>query len=161
MQKISTMAWSKLFKKKLYTNIEEGFPEGKNHEDCATICKILYSAKNVAASKEPLYCVNTTNENSICHTRSYKNLDDSIWAGFERARFFNEKKELELAKFAWNYAGGELINSLISYPMYKRLWKHYKKEFLAEAEASPYLKNKVKAVCAFPRLYGFLKGITS
>ncbi len=152
-QKVSTMAWAKLYKRQ---EVKQ-FPDGRNYEDSATICKFLYTSKKIASSKMPLYYVNSVNENSICHTKSFKNLDDSIWAGMERARFFNSVNEKELAEYAWNYIGGDMINTFIDYPIYCRKWKHYVKEFFRESSAPLFLKLKLQLALHFPRMYKKIK----
>lgn len=153
-QKVSTMAWAKLYKRQ---DKNVNFPEGRNYEDCATICKLLYNAKKVMATKMPLYYANWVNENSICHTKSFKNLDDSIWAGMERARFFNSVNEKELAEYAWNYIGGDMINTFIDYPLYCNKWKHYVKEFFKESSAPLFLKLNLQLALHCPRLYKKIK----
>lgn len=151
--KVSTMAWSKLYKKNVLTK----FPKGRNYEDTATVCKVLYKANLVAASYLPIYYVNCSNSNSICHIKSLKNLDDSIWADMERARFFSSVNEKELAVYAWNYAGGDMINIFIEYPHYVKSWRKYYKEFLNESDASFFLKMKISISFYFPRIYKVLK----
>lgn len=102
--KVTTMAWSKLYRREIIDFVN--FPAGRNYEDCATICKYLYASRDfrnrIAVSQEPLYYACWSNNSSICHTKSLKNLTDSLWSGVERARFFTRKKEKQLSKMAWN-----------------------------------------------------------
>lgn len=115
--KVMTMAWSKLYRREIIDFVN--FPAGRNYEDCATICKYLYASRDfrnrIAVSQEPLYYACWSNNSSICHTKSLKNLTDSLWSGVERARFFTRKKEKQLSKMAWNSAASSGIYQFADY----------------------------------------------
>lgn len=153
-EKVSTMAWGKLYKRQLIESIGGGgWPVGRVYEDTPTVCKFLYSAKKVVCSDVPLYFHFKTNESSITSTRSFKNSDDAIWSAMERARFFSSVNEKELSFFAWNFAGGNLIKILLKYPQYHKQWKHYVKEFKIQSEMSLYFKLKVTLAYLCPGFY--------
>ena len=147
-KKISSMAYGKLIKR---TKVIE-FPVRRNHEDIATICKFLYYAEKVAVSMLPCYFSNWYNDSSICHTKSFKNIDDSIWAEIERAKFFDSIKENELADYAWNQVGGHMIYTIVDYPQYRKQWKHYVKEFQKNT-SSFILRFKLLFAYLFPHIY--------
>lgn len=160
-QKISTMAWGKLYAKNIVDLFE--FPIGKNHEDTATICKYLYSSskfKNrIAISQDKIYYYRQTNS-SITSTKSIKNLSDSLWAYVERARFFRKVNEKELEKMAWNAAVSCAIYQFIDCSDIKgwhSKWFKYILIYIFEAKVGVYLK--LKSVMAFfiPKVYKSLK----
>ncbi len=160
-KKVITMAWGKLYRKEIINCVS--FPVGRNYEDCATVCKYLYACRfrrnRIAVSQAPVYYACGSNKSSICHTRSFKNVTDSIWAEIERARFFTRAKEKDLSKFAWNAAAASGIQDFCSYtPVRGRLsWLKFLWAFLFEAKVGFYLKAKVVLAFFFPKVYKKLK----
>ncbi len=94
---ICTVAWNKLYKRDLFDDVR--FPEGRVHEDEATIYKALYKAKIVSFLPVSLYNYIQRNE-SIMHSQNDKRNDDLIMAGTERVSFFRDKNEIELMEYS-------------------------------------------------------------
>lgn len=92
--------WGKLYAAE--TVRQYGFPEGRLFEDTATTYKYLYSCKKIAVGSKKLYAY-FKNEDGII-SKSYKEKNyDRIVALVERAEFFEEKEEKQLAKSAWKF----------------------------------------------------------
>ena len=162
-QKVTTMAWGKLYRKEIIDCLN--FPTGRNYEDCATICKYLYAVKDfrnrIAVSQAPLYYACWSNNSSICHTKSLKNLTDNLWSSVERARFFTIQKEKQLSKMAWNSAVSSGIYQFMDYTCVRggRIkWLKYLGIYIFEAKVGLYLKIKAVLSFFFPRIYKKIKG---
>ncbi len=54
-ENIDIISWNKLYKKKLFTDNNVFFPEGKKHEDTLTTYKLISNAKKVTYIDESLY----------------------------------------------------------------------------------------------------------
>lgn len=78
---ISNAAWNKLYKRNCWTGIY--FPDGHNHEEHATLYKILLKTQSVSCIPEHLYHYRMR-EGSIVHTSSMNNLKDYWIATYER-----------------------------------------------------------------------------
>lgn len=78
---ISTAAWNKLYKRNCWTSI--CFPDSHNHEEQATIYKILLKKHSVSCIPEQLYHYRMR-VGSIVHTPSMNNLKDYWNAIYER-----------------------------------------------------------------------------
>lgn len=91
-------AWGKLYRSDIVKKYP--FPVGKKHEDEATTFKYYYEARTVAVGNRCLYAY-FQNPESITHTKDSKSNLDAIWAMEHRARFYEERKEKELAAHAW------------------------------------------------------------
>ena len=91
-------AWGKLYKAEIVK--KHLFPIGKKHEDEATTCKYYYEAEKVAIGNARLYAY-YQNMMSIMHTLGDGVNHDAIWANEHRARFFEEKGEVDVARKAW------------------------------------------------------------
>lgn len=92
---ICTVAWNKLCKAKLWK--ETRFPEGRLHEDEATIYKPLYESNIVTYIQDRLYQY-YVNENGIMSGNFEKRNDDFLWQIKQREKFFMDKEESELAE---------------------------------------------------------------
>lgn len=77
---ISVVVWNKLYKRKLFENIR--FPEGYNFEDVRTTYKLMQKANLISLIPDALYHYVMYKE-SICHTKSPKNLNDNWIANKE------------------------------------------------------------------------------
>ncbi len=160
-QKLTTMAWGKLYAKNIIDTIK--FPIGKNHEDTATICKYLYNSskyKNkIAVTQSKIYYYRKNNS-SITSTKSIKNLTDSLWSYVTRARFFANVNEKELEKMAWKSAVSCAIYQFIDCAEFKgwhKEWAKYIFIYLFEAKVGIYLKLKVVIAFFLPKLYKTVK----
>ena len=156
-EKCSTMAWGKLYNRKIIEAYKQGFPVGRVYEDTPTICKFLYSAEKVACQNIPLYYYYRGNTNTITHSFSEKNLNDAVWSAIERARFFSSVNEPKLSAYAWNFAGGNLIKYLLKYPNCRKNWKPYVKQFKKESKSSFYFKLKLDLAYRIPVIYRMIK----
>lgn len=95
---ILVTACGKLYKSELVK--KHSFPVGRKHEDEATTAKYYYEAERVVIGNRKLYAYYQNHE-SITHTIGKKKNVDAIWSMSHRARFLEEKKEVELAQKAW------------------------------------------------------------
>lgn len=88
---------SKLYHRSLFEGVR--FPEGKIHEDEATIYKLIYNAKEVMVTRAMMYHYYNGNE-SVCRSSFTRKRLDSLEALHGRYLFFLEKEESVLAKHA-------------------------------------------------------------
>ena len=160
-QKVTTMAWGKLYSKSIIDLFE--FPVGKNHEDTATICKYLYSSSQynnkIAITQEELYYYRQNNY-SITSTKSIKNLTDSLWSDIVRVRFFASVNEKDLEKMAWKAAVSCAIYQFIDCSNIKgwhSKWFKYILIYLFEAKVGFYLKIKVLNAFFFTKIYQYFQ----
>ncbi|MBU3180687.1 glycosyltransferase family 2 protein [Clostridium psychrophilum] len=106
---IQFIAWNKIYKRELFTNIR--YPIGKLHEDEFVTYKVLYYAKKVVCSQAILYYYRQR-EKSIMHTTlSYRNLN-SLEAYQESIDFFAQRNEKILCSCAVNRA---LASTIVLY----------------------------------------------
>ena len=94
---LCTTAWNKLYRTELWQDVR--FPEGKVHEDEATIYKLLYQAKIVSYMPDCLYKY-YQRDNSIMNSGLEGRYGDYLWAMKERIQFFRDRKEQELADYS-------------------------------------------------------------
>lgn len=93
------VATRKLFARSLFTENGILFPEGRVHEDDATIPKLVYFAQRLNYTDAVMYFYRR-NPNSIMHTQA-RNLD-CVLAGKELCSFFAEQKEPVILGFSLN-----------------------------------------------------------
>lgn len=125
--KIQSYAWNKLFKRKLFTNIE--FPTNKNFEDIATTLLLFEKANKVVLLEEPKYNY-VRRDNSIVGVKNYKTYKDYLDVISEKYAYLDGKyEELDL----WN-AYNFVINMIWVYTIivtfdlddvYKEFEKHF------------------------------------
>lgn len=94
---ICTVAWNKLYKKSLFENVR--FPVGVLHEDEATVYKLLYKAKIVSYTPNPLYKY-FQRAAGIMGKSVGRRGDHLITALTDRIRYFVEIKEAELVEYS-------------------------------------------------------------
>lgn len=80
VESYGSYVWNKLYKRKLFENIR--FPEGYNFEDVRTTYKLMQKANLISLIPDALYHYVMYKE-SICHTKSPKNLNDNWIANKE------------------------------------------------------------------------------
>lgn len=91
-REIYTVAWNKLYHRRLFENIR--YPKGKVHEDEYTTFKLLYEAKGIVWIKLPLYYY-VQRSNSIMGEFRASRFD--IFDGYlEKICFYQEHNEDEL-----------------------------------------------------------------
>lgn len=106
-----TALWYYLYKKELFEGIL--FPEGKVSEDVAVLYKIIYRAKKVAVTSDVLYHYRIRKGSLSNKEQRITQCDiDRIDILKEKAFFFEQKNEQELAETAWK---DYLTNILILY----------------------------------------------
>ncbi len=75
--KLNVSVWNKLYKDNLWRNVR--FPNGHNHEDIATMYKIVYACQTVSMIDDVLFFYRDRDE-SITHYYSKKNVRDCMLA---------------------------------------------------------------------------------
>ena len=90
-------AWGKLYHHSLRALLM--YPEGKIHEDEFVTYRVLYAAKKVVETGEPLYYY-FQRENSITNDTYSKSRLDKIAALKESIVFFEEQEDEEMRKYA-------------------------------------------------------------
>ena len=103
------IACCKLYKRDIVKN--NPFPVGKIHEDEATTCKFLYNAEATVVCQDKLYAY-YPNPNSITRA-AFRNYDAVMWALEERARYFEQQGETELANSAWTIVVKYLMDAFV------------------------------------------------
>ena len=96
---MSFLTTNKLFERSLFTENGILFPEGRVHEDDATIPKIVYFAQRLNYTDAVMYFYRR-NPNSIMHTKA-RNLD-CVLAGKELCSFFAQQEEPVILGFSLN-----------------------------------------------------------
>lgn len=158
------VAWNKLYKKELFEQIR--YPFGKLHEDEATTYRLVYEAKKIAISNQPLYNY-FFEESSITNKKYNEKRLDILEIQKQRAEFFKEKREQVIYELSMKQYCLTLMNAYINSKRYlpntKQRQKEMRKEFKQIAkEVLHYehvkLKSKVAIVVAYamPRIYGRL-----
>lgn len=105
-------AWGKLYKSEIVK--QNPFPKGRVHEDEATTCKYYYMSKKVALGNRCLYAY-YQNPDSITRSDSAIMKPDRIWALSQKAYFFEERKEPQLAIKAWDVYFTVCANDSLKY----------------------------------------------
>lgn len=121
------MAWTKIYKKSLFENIE--FPKGKVHEDMKIMYKLFEACTCLVSTTVPLYFVNER-PGSITRCK-YNRFRLDCWSEhyFEAIRYFEEKSNKEVADAA-------KIGYLLDMPPYWKLCKNNgDKEMMSILEA--------------------------
>lgn len=112
-----TAMWYYLYKKELFEGVL--FPEGKVSEDVAVLYKIIYRAKKVAVTSDVLYHYRIRKGSLSNKDQRITQCDiDRIDILKEKAAFFENKGEKELAEVAWK---DYLANILTLYGCQKRI----------------------------------------
>lgn len=83
-------AWNKIYKKSLFDHIR--YPEGRIHEDCAVIHRLVAAAGNVKWLNEPLY-IYRERKGSIMQQDFSSNRMDDFYGKLDCVRFMNERTE--------------------------------------------------------------------
>lgn len=92
--------WRYMFDRELFSGIS--FPVGKTSEDTAVLYKLIYQTDYVAISEKKLYNVRIREDGLNYHKYEINQCDiDRIDILQEKAEFFEEKNEKELADNAW------------------------------------------------------------
>lgn len=91
-------AWGKLYKREVVE--ANPFPVGRIHEDEATTCKYYYDSKRVVVGNQCLYAY-YQNPDSIMRSVEKIFDEDKFWSLSHRAEYYESKKEIFLAKCAW------------------------------------------------------------
>ena len=121
---ICTVAWNKLYKRSLFTDIR--YPIGKLHEDEYTTYKLLYKSKIVAYVPEMYYKYYQRSEGimsaDICGR--YRDYLDAIW---ERIDFFNCEGDMRLMAYS-----RIVLLDYIKYVYRNTSDKHLKKQLVEE-----------------------------
>lgn len=91
-------AWGKIIKTELARRFK--YPKGKIYEDAQTTYKYYYYCDRVAVGDAKLYAY-FQNDSGITALNDYSGVFQRGAAHRERAEFFEEKNERELAKLAW------------------------------------------------------------
>lgn len=95
----STVAWSKLYKAELFSNIS--FPYGKLHEDEFTTYRIFDQCKRIAYLDAGLYGY-YKNDKGIIRSQISSQRLDGIEALLDRYQYYEERKYRELKKITAN-----------------------------------------------------------
>lgn len=146
--------WAKLYKKELFENIE--FPEGKIHEDEATIHKILLNCKKLSFVDYPMYGY-LKRDNSITTEKfSVKRLD-ALRVLRDRIEFVKANKPQFEKSAIYQY-----VKALILY-YYQSKWAKLDENIIASIrkEIDNYCNNGCKSILTmafyrFPRTLGFV-----
>lgn len=93
----SIVPYSKLYHRSLFEGVR--LPEGKIHEDEATIYKLIYNAKEVMVTRAMMYHYYNGNE-SVCRSGFTRKRLDSLETLHGRYLFFLEREESVLAKYS-------------------------------------------------------------
>ena len=118
MDLIGIVAWNKLYRRNLFDFIR--FPKGRINEDMGIFWKIIYYAKKMIATVEPLYFYYIANANSIMSQPYSIKRFDIVEVQFEQYIFFKDKK-------IHDYANSILKACLDTYPReYVKLEKNHK-----------------------------------
>lgn len=91
------ISWGKLYKKSLFKTIR--FPYGKIHEDEFTTYKLLYSAKKIVLTEQPLLYYWQREDSIMGEGFKLKNKLNVIEAYTERADFFEKNDLLTLRDY--------------------------------------------------------------
>lgn len=83
------VAWGKLYRRELFNEIR--FPRGKLHEDEFTTYKLLYAAKKISYTHEPLLYYFQRNDSIMGQGFDIRKKLDFMEALYERANFLNQK----------------------------------------------------------------------
>jgi glycosyltransferase involved in cell wall biosynthesis len=142
----ATVAWGKLYQKKLFDNIR--FPVGRYHEDEFTTYKLLFKCKKLAIISQPLYAY-YQNPNGITHSVSWRKLSvDKIDALAEQIEYFR----------ANHFITAEMQRLMICMDKFRQVEKHAKlfseKDLLHIQE---FKKNIIKQYPGLLSFYDFIK----
>lgn len=94
---ISVVSWTKLYRRKLFNNIE--FPVGRNYEDEATTYKVFYKASKTVYTNAVLYYYFQRSNSITGQSMGIKNLV-AFTSLEEVIRFYDEKGEVKLRRKA-------------------------------------------------------------
>ena len=101
--------WGKIYRRKLLRDVPH--PDGRVHEDTAIIGRLVYAAGRVAVGHRAPYGY-FVNESSIVHASGRRRLEDQLWAGLERIRFYREAGEPLLERMAWEKLAKTVLRDL-------------------------------------------------
>lgn len=104
------IACAKIYRREIVAN--NPFPVDRIHEDEATTCKFLYAARKVVLCEDKLYGY-YQNPNSITRDNKTSNYQAKLWSLTERAQFFHNVSEKELANVAWSVCVSFLISEAL------------------------------------------------
>lgn len=103
-----TVAWGKLYKAGLFEDIR--FPLGKIHEDEFTTYKLIYKARKIIFTTEPLLYYFQRQDSIMGSGFKIKNRLHTIEAFEERAEFFNKIDQGELRDKTYKQLFGIYVN---------------------------------------------------
>lgn len=157
------VVWNKLWKRDLFLHVR--FPEGCIHEDEFITWRVLWNANLCAQTSSPLYYYRQR-EKSIMHRElSWRNID-ALTALVERAVFFEEKGEMELAALTKaNYC--YRLSGMMSYieknmPQKRKEYQNKLKDTYFEIIREKQIKRRKKVLLTLrlinPNLYNKVKG---
>lgn len=131
-----TVAWNKLYKRKIFLDLGLRYPIGRIHEDMFLTPKILYYAERMVIIDEPLYFYRERSDSIMSSSFSLKKLD-KLYAIEETLRFFEEKKRMHLV---YQRLDGYIRNLIMFYGiMHRQDKKKYRRELHS-------LKTKIRTV---------------
>ncbi|MBR4323222.1 glycosyltransferase family 2 protein [Treponema sp.] len=151
---ILTSACGKLIKSNIVK--KNLFPNGRNHEDVATVYKYLYSSVSVVSTTKEMYLY-FFNRDGITKKPSKKTLSDDLWARRERALFFNSKGEKSLWKLSLYNYGALLLSYLLNESLEQEELKESYSYFHKNSCFFSLLKWKIFFAYNFPKLSSFFK----
>ena len=145
-------AWGKLIKTEIVK--KHPFPVGRLHEDEATTYLYYYDANVVAVTYRKIYGY-YQNPNSIMRSeRSEKNIKDALWSFAERAKTLERLGKTELAKSAWLFAYGWLLEEVMKAPGNRWKWKETYRDIRNARYVKLHIKEKAFIYMHFPHLFG-------
>ena len=112
--------WAKMIKRSLVEKHHIRFDETQVSNDVLFSAKTGYSAQNITASKDPIYCI-TTRQGSLTQTPSLKNLNERIDTSIRFNAFLKEHGIRQYRKsimylvctIARNYGYGEAVRTIV------------------------------------------------
>ncbi|MDF2537559.1 MAG: glycosyl transferase family protein [Herbinix sp.] len=149
----TNVVWNKLFRKDLFDNIS--FPVGRIMEDFSTSYLLIYAAKKIAVTEEPLYYY-FRSENS--YMRSGYNLKrlDVLAAYEERLDFFTSINHSELYNKSLYWYRNSLLKNYFMCRKYYRKLKENKQELRRKLIRS-YCNYKYKNHFSFKVRYQMMR----
>ncbi|MBR3256388.1 glycosyltransferase [Candidatus Saccharibacteria bacterium] len=140
-ENIDIISWNKLYKKKLFTDNNIFFPEGKKHEDTLTTYKLISKAKKVTYIDESLYIYVERKGSITASEKIEERLLMREKAAKEAVEYLGNDKDLKAAaEVGLLWAKYNFLN----YALKKEIDEKYEKETLVwlEQNAANYKNNK-------------------
>lgn len=140
-ENIDIISWNKLYKKKLFTDNNIFFPEGKKHEDTLTTYKLMSKAKKVTYIDESLYIYVERKGSITASEKIEERLLMREKAAKEAVKYLGNDKDLKAAaEVGLLWAKYNFLN----YVLKNEIDEKYKKETLVwlEQNVANYKNNK-------------------